>query len=169
MSEIHEYGMVLFWSHFMTHFSQSGLIFDIVTSKSFNGLILVSVALLGLIAFGLTSLGLFGSLWWVSFWSSKRSYLVSFRSFWVSHKERPIQDQERPKQDRRDHNKTKGDSFETKRRPNCHYLVRGWSLGGVACLWWWCEVRRSDEVRWWMVHAMVRSWWWAADPKMFIK
>jgi fucose permease len=63
MSEIHEYGMVLFWSHFMTHFSQSGLIFDIVTSKSFDGLIFVSVVFWGLIAFGLTSLllGLFGS------------------------------------------------------------------------------------------------------------
>jgi hypothetical protein len=142
MSEIHEYGMVLFWSHLMTHFSQSGLIFDIVTSKSFNGLILVSVVFLGFIAFGLTSLGLFGSLW-VSFWSSKRSYLVSFRSFWFSHKERPIQDQERPKQDRRDHNKTKGDSFETKRRPNCHHqwlIIRR----RRCCLWWWW---------WWSVGA----------------
>jgi hypothetical protein len=72
-NEIYEYGMVLFWSHFTTHFSQTGLIFDIETSKSFNGLVLVSVVFLGLILV---------SYWshWVSLWSSKRSYLVSFRS-----------------------------------------------------------------------------------------
>jgi hypothetical protein len=39
----------------MTHFSQTGLIFNVETSKSFNGLVLVSVVFLGLI---LVSLGL---------------------------------------------------------------------------------------------------------------
>jgi hypothetical protein len=54
-NEIYEYGMVLFWSHFMTHFSQTGLIFNVETSKSSNGLVLISVVFLGLI---LVSLGL---------------------------------------------------------------------------------------------------------------
>jgi hypothetical protein len=47
-NEIYEYGMVLFWSHFTTHFSQTGLIFNIETLKSLNGLVLVSVVFLGL-------------------------------------------------------------------------------------------------------------------------
>jgi hypothetical protein len=74
-NEIYEYGMVLFWSHFMTHFSQTGLIFNIETSKSLNnGLVLVSVVFVGLILVSHRSL-------WVSFcWSSKLSYLVSLRS-----------------------------------------------------------------------------------------
>jgi hypothetical protein len=100
-NEIYEYGMVLFWSHFMTHFSQTGLIFNIETSKSFNGLVLVLV------------------VFWVSFWSHIGLFGSHFGHqngliwsllglFWVSHKERPKQDQkERPKQDRRDRNKTK--------------------------------------------------------------
>jgi hypothetical protein len=58
----------------MTHFSQTGLIFNIETSKSFNGLILVSVVFLGLILVSNRSL-------WVSLWSSKLSYLVSFQSY----------------------------------------------------------------------------------------
>jgi hypothetical protein len=70
-NEIYEYGMVLFWSHFMTHFSQTGLIFNIETSKSLNGLVLVSVVFVGLILVSHRSL-------WVSFcWSSKRSFFWS--------------------------------------------------------------------------------------------
>jgi hypothetical protein len=104
------YGMVLFWSHFTTHFSQTGLIFNIETLKSLNGLVLVSVVFLGLILV---------SYWshWVSLWSSKWSYLVSFRSC-------PRRDQNKTK--KKDPNKTvetairpKEDSFKIKRRPNC--------------------------------------------------
>jgi hypothetical protein len=94
--------MVLFWSHFMTHFLQTGLIFNIETSKSFNGLARFGLGgLLGSL-FGLTSRSL-----WVSLWSSKRSYLVSFRSLLGLAQGETKQDQERPKQDRRDRNKTK--------------------------------------------------------------
>jgi hypothetical protein len=97
-----EYGMVLFWSHFMIHFSQFGLIFNMETSKSFKSLILVSVVFWGLISVIKTAL--FG--------------LVS-----VSFGSRTRRDQNKTKQDP---NKTvetaikpKEGSFKTKRRPNC--------------------------------------------------
>jgi hypothetical protein len=98
-NEIYDYGMVLFWSHFMTHFSQTGLIFNVETSKSFNGLVLVSVVFWSF----WSHVGLFGS-----HFGHQNGLIWSLLGlFWVSHKERPKQDQERPKQDRRDRNKTK--------------------------------------------------------------
>jgi hypothetical protein len=95
-NEIYEYGMVLFWSHFMTHFSQTGLIFNIETSKSFNGLA----------RFGLGGL-IFG---------------LFFRS--LSFGSRTRRDQNKTKKDPNKTVKTairpkEEDSFKTKRRPNC--------------------------------------------------
>jgi hypothetical protein len=104
------YGLV--W---VSHFSKTGLLFKIETSKSRNSLVLVSVVFLGLILVSNRSL-------WVSLWSSKRSYLVSFRSILGlaqgETKTRPRRKtQTRPSKPQLDPNEThsrpKGDLFAT--------------------------------------------------------
>jgi hypothetical protein len=96
------------------HFSKTGLLFKIETSKSRYSLVLVSVVFLGLILVSNRSL-------WVSFWSSKRSYLVSFRSLLGlaqgETKARPRKNQTRPSRPQLDpketHSRPKGDLFAT--------------------------------------------------------
>jgi hypothetical protein len=108
-----QYGMVLFGSHIFQKLVS--LLFKIETSKSRNSLVLVSVVFLGLILVSNRSL-------WVSLWSSKRSYLVSFRSILGlaqgETKARPRRKtQTRPSRPQLDpketHSRPKGDLFAT--------------------------------------------------------
>jgi hypothetical protein len=103
--------MVLFWSPFMTHFLQTGLIFNIETSKSFSDLVLVSVVFLGL--FLVSHLGLFGS----HFGHQNGLIWSRLGLFWVSHKERLNKTKKDPNKTVETAIRPKEDSFKTRRRP----------------------------------------------------